>query len=768
VLRPDGDDPYLVVAADKGTATFSDIANGIALQRGFWLGDAFASGGSVGYDHKKMGITARGAWEAVKRHFREMGKDIQATDFSVVGVGDMSGDVFGNGMLLSKHIRLVAAFDHRHIFLDPQADAAAGFAERERLFNLPRSSWDDYNKALIGKGGGVFARSLKEIPLTPEVKALIGATADSLPPAGLINALLKAQVDLLWFGGIGTYIKASSQSHLDVGDRANDGLRIDGGEVRAKVVGEGANLGVTQLGRIEAARAGARIDTDAVDNSAGVDTSDHEVNLKILLGGPVMRGELSLDGRNALLVSMTEDVAQHVLADNYNQTLALSVAQDRAPRDLDAHARLMHDLEARGKLDRAVEFLPSDAQLKALTKEGKGLTRPELCVLLAYAKLDLDAEVLASTLPDDPFFAGLLAGYFPPAAVAAYPEEPGRHRLKREIVSTVLINAIVNLAGPVFVLRSREVTGLSAAEVARGFVLSDGAVGLSALKARIDALDGKTDAGVQIELYGGIADQFRRATRWFLANESLDAPMAETVLGYRARLEALRESYNLSKSDLARIEGTLQTYPCGPSPRLDVAALPGPGPGRRAVGARDRQDARPGGRMLCGAGQRDRAGPLAVHGGEIFPSGTLGSPGAAPPDGWAVAFAARHHSALTHERHRRAGLDQVARHGAGAHAELPSNLGRKRRPQRGEIDAGVQPDSEFGLICSNFLRRKFCRKLLHRKDITGVSLGGITSLVRRAGRVARPVQQGRVGCHGAAWRRLGFGKSRTVGGRRRI
>jgi len=561
VLRPDGDDPYLVVAADKGTATFSDIANGIALQRGFWLGDAFASGGSVGYDHKKMGITARGAWEAVKRHFREMGKDIQATDFSVVGVGDMSGDVFGNGMLLSKHIRLVAAFDHRHIFLDPQADAATGFAERERLFNLPRSSWDDYNKALIGKGGGVFARSLKEIPLTPEVKALIGATADSLPPAGLINALLKAQVDLLWFGGIGTYIKASSQSHLDVGDRANDGLRIDGGEVRAKVVGEGANLGVTQLGRIEAARAGARIDTDAVDNSAGVDTSDHEVNLKILLGGPVMRGELSLDGRNALLVSMTEDVAQHVLADNYNQTLALSVAQDRAPRDLDAHARLMHDLEARGKLDRAVEFLPSDAQLKALTKEGKGLTRPELCVLLAYAKLDLDAEVLASTLPDDPFFAGLLAGYFPPAAVAAYPEEPGRHRLKREIVSTVLINAIVNLAGPVFVLRSREVTGLSAAEVARGFVLSDGAVGLSALKARIDALDGKTDAGVQIELYGGIADQFRRATRWFLANESLDAPMAETVLGYRARLEALRESYNLSKSDLARIEALSKHIP---------------------------------------------------------------------------------------------------------------------------------------------------------------------------------------------------------------
>ena len=561
VLRPDGDDPYLVVAADKGTATFSDIANGIALERGFWLGDAFASGGSVGYDHKKMGITARGAWEAVKRHFREMGTDIQSTDFTVVGVGDMSGDVFGNGMLLSRHIRLVAAFDHRHIFLDPQADAATGFAERERLFNLPRSSWDDYNKALIGKGGGVYARTLKEIPLTPEVKALIGSESGSLAPAELIHALLKAKVDLLWFGGIGTYIKSSSQSQLDAGDRANDALRINGNEVRAKVVGEGANLGVTQLGRIEAARSGARIDTDAVDNSAGVDTSDHEVNLKILLGGPVMRGELNMDQRNELLASMTEDVAHHVLADNYNQTLALSVAQARGARDLDAHGRLMRDLETRGKLDRAVEFLPGDAQLKTLANDGKGLTRPELCVLLAYAKLDLDAEVLASPLPDDPFFASLLDGYFPPPAVTAFPQEPGRHRLKREIVSTVLINAIVNLAGPVFVLRSREVTGLTAAEVARGFVLSDGAFRLSALKTRIDALDGKTDAGVQIEMYAGIADQFSHATRWFLANEPLDAPIAETVLSYRANLDTLRESYSPTKGDLSRIAALSKHVP---------------------------------------------------------------------------------------------------------------------------------------------------------------------------------------------------------------
>jgi glutamate dehydrogenase len=429
------------------------------------------------------------------------------------------------------------------------------------LFNLPRSSWDDYNKALIGAGGGVFSRSLKEVPLSPEVKALIGSDAESLSPPALINALLKAQVDLLWFGGIGTYIKASSQAHLDVGDRTNDALRINGGEVRAKVVGEGANLGVTQLGRIEAARSGARIDTDAVDNSAGVDTSDHEVNLKILLGGPVMRGELSLEKRNTLLASLTDDVARHVLADNYNQTLALSVAQAKGTRDLDAHGRLMRDLESRGKLDRAVEFLPSDAQLKTLANEGKGLTRPELCVLLAYAKLDLDAEVLASPLPDDPFFASLLAGYFPQGAVAAFPEEPERHRLKREIVSTVLINAIVNLAGPCFVLRTREVTGLTAADVARGFVLSDGAFGLSALKARIDALDGKVDAQMQIELYSGIADQFRRAARWFLTNEPQDVPLVETVLRYRASLKALQESYTLTPGDASRIAALSATVP---------------------------------------------------------------------------------------------------------------------------------------------------------------------------------------------------------------
>ena len=542
VLRPDGEDPYLVVAADKGTASFSDIANAIAIDRNFWLGDAFASGGSRGYDHKKMGITARGAWEAVKRHFREMDRDIQNEDFTVIGVGDMSGDVFGNGMLLSRHIRLVAAFDHRHIFLDPNAPTEAAFVERQRLFDLPRSSWDDYNRDLIGKGGGVFARTLKEIALSPEVKTLIGSDKDSLSPPELIHELLKAQTDLLWFGGIGTYIKAAAQSQLDAGDRANDAVRIDGGQVRALVVGEGANLGVTQLGRVEAARGGVRIDTDAVDNSAGVDTSDHEVNLKILLSGPARRGELDDDKRDTLLAAMTGDVAQHVLADNYDQTLALSVAEHNGVLDADAALRLIADLETRGKLDRAVEFLPSNAEMKKLEHDGKGLTRPELAVLLAYAKLDLDAELLASTLPADPALHDLLIGYFPPAAIAAFPGEPDRHRLKTEIVSTVLTNRLVNLAGPFFVLRMKELSGRGAATIARAFVIADGAFGLSALKARIDATDGTAKAEDQIAAYAAIAAHLQRVTPWFLAarQSNIAADIAAAIALYRGGVDALR------------------------------------------------------------------------------------------------------------------------------------------------------------------------------------------------------------------------------------
>ncbi len=543
VLRHDGDDPYLVVAADKGTATFSDIANGIAEARGFWLGDAFASGGSHGYDHKKMGITARGAWEAVKRHFRELGRDIQSESFTCVGVGDMSGDVFGNGMLLSKKTLLIAAFDHRHIFLDPDPDPEKSWNERQRMFDLPRSSWDDYNKALISKGGGVYPRTAKEIPVSAEIKALIGLEADKVSPAQLISALLKAPVDLLFFGGIGTFIKAGSQTNLDVGDRANDPVRINGADVRAKVVGEGANLGVTQLGRIEYARNGGRIDTDAIDNSAGVDTSDHEVNLKILLGGPLRRGVLKPEARDALLNEMTEDVAKHVLTDNYDQTLALSVAESRASKDLDAHGRFMRDLEARGKLDRAVEFLPDDIELRKRAQADQGLTRPELSVLLAYAKLDLDAEIIASDLPDDPTFESTLASYFPPEAVKRFPDELRQHRLRREIIANTLVNQIVNLAGPLFVARMKEMSGAPDARIARAFAAADGAFGLSALKVRIDSLDLHVKAQVQIGMYADIAEILRRLGLWFITNVPEDVDLAETIALYRAGTESLRGTF---------------------------------------------------------------------------------------------------------------------------------------------------------------------------------------------------------------------------------
>ena len=542
-VRHDEDDPYLVVAADKGTATFSDIANGIAEGRGFWLGDAFASGGSHGYDHKKMGITARGAWEAVKRHFREMGRDVQKQPFTCVGVGDMSGDVFGNGMLLSKCTRLLAAFDHRHIFLDPDPDPAKSWDERKRMFDLPRSSWEDYNRQLISKGGGIYPRTLKEIALSPEVKAMTGLTGDKATPAELMKAILKAPVDLLWFGGIGTYVKAAAQSNMDAGDRANDAIRVNGGEVRAKVVGEGANLGCTQLGRVEYAFAGGRINTDAIDNSAGVDTSDHEVNLKILFSGPMRRGEITGDARDTLLTAMTDDVAAHVLQDNYDQTLTLSVAQSRASKDLDAHGRFMRDLESRGKLDRAVEFLPDDAQLRVRAQSDRGLTRPELAVLLAYSKLDLKAELIKSALPDDPHFTSELVGYFPALAAEKLRGEMESHRLRREIVTDVLANRLINLAGPVFVARMKEMTGASGAEVTRVSVVAEGSFGLSELKARVDALDGKVDAAVQTSMYTDIAELLRRLGLWFLANVPANADFASTIALYRAGVGKLKGTF---------------------------------------------------------------------------------------------------------------------------------------------------------------------------------------------------------------------------------
>ncbi|MGA9794986.1 MAG: NAD-glutamate dehydrogenase [Rhizomicrobium sp.] len=579
VVRHDGDDPYLVVAADKGTATFSDIANGIAESRGFWLGDAFASGGSHGYDHKKMGITARGAWEAVKRHFRELGRDIQTEPFTVVGVGDMSGDVFGNGMLLSKATKLLAAFDHRHIFLDPDPDPAKSWAERQRMFDLPRSDWSMYDKALLSKGGGIYARSMKEIPLSPEIRKVLGIGEEKLAPAALMKAILKADVDLLWFGGIGTYIKASSQSNLEAGDRANDAVRINGADIGAKVVGEGANLGCTQLGRIEYAFAGGRINTDAIDNSAGVDTSDHEVNLKILFSGPLRRGELSGAQRDTLLEEMTDDVAEHVLRDNYDQTLALSVAQARGTGDMDAQGRFIRDLERRGKLDRAVEFLPSDEDLRKRAIAGQALTRPELAVLLAYAKLDLDAEIIDSKLPDESYFASELAGYFPPAAVTRFPDEMIHHRLRRNIIATVLANKIVNLAGPVFVHRMKEISSAPASRIARAYAVAEGAFGLNALKARVDALDLKVPAAVQTGMYADIAEFLRRLGLWFLVNVPADADLADTIALYRGGTEKLRGTFStvVSPYELEATTNRIKELEDAGVPHDvadDVAALP--------------------------------------------------------------------------------------------------------------------------------------------------------------------------------------------------
>ena len=529
MVRWDGDDPYLVVAADKGTATFSDIANAVSAEYGHWLGDAFASGGSVGYDHKKMGITARGAWEAVKRHFREVGTDIQTTPFTVIGVGDMSGDVFGNGMLLSPATRLIAAFDHRDIFIDPDPDPAASLAERQRLFDLPRSSWQDYDKALISRGGGVFSRSLKAVPLSPEIKALTGLSHDEATPAELMHALLKAPCDLLYFGGIGTYVKARAETHADAKDKQNDAIRADAEELRCKVIGEGANLGMTQRGRIAAARAGVRLNTDAIDNSAGVDSSDHEVNIKILLNGLVRAGAMTQEARNDLLASMTDDVAAHVLAHNYDQTLAITLQEATAGADLDAHERFMDRLEAAGRLDRKVETLPSPDEMRALGEARLGLTRPQLAVLTAYAKIQLFDELVASDAPDDPYFAATLKAYFP-AGCAPFEEAMARHRLKREIIATVRANRMVDLGGATFLDRVRESAVADVAGIARAFAAAEAVFGLDGLIDAVNALDNAIPAAAQIELLQEVQAVLRRQTFW-LARKAARADGARTVDG---------------------------------------------------------------------------------------------------------------------------------------------------------------------------------------------------------------------------------------------
>lgn len=540
-MRRDGDDPYLVVAADKGTASFSDTANAIAISRGFWLGDAFASGGSVGYDHKKMAITARGGWEAVKRHFREMDRNIQAEPFSVVGVGDMSGDVFGNGMLLSPEIRLVAAFDHRDIFFDPTPDAAVSLAERKRLFALPRSSWQDYDKSLISAGGGVFSRSLKVIPLSEEMQALLGLKKATASPNEVMRAILSAQVDLLWFGGIGTYIKAPEEDDASVGDRANDAIRVTADQVRAKVVGEGANLGVTQRGRIAYALKGGRINTDAIDNSAGVNSSDLEVNIKIALAPVVAAGALDGETRIAFLASMTDDVAALCLRNNYLQGLALSLAERAGTSELPDHRVLIEGLEERGRLDRAVEFLPSDAVLDARAAQGKGLTRPELAVILAYAKLSLFDDLVAGRAIDTPYLAGELFRYFPQKLNETYPAAVEGHRLKREVIATVLANAMINRGGPAFVSELMAATSASAGEVALAYAAVRDVYGLTALYAGIDALDNKVPGAVQLALYAQVEALLYREALWFLRNGNVGASdVAALVERHKAGVEALR------------------------------------------------------------------------------------------------------------------------------------------------------------------------------------------------------------------------------------
>ncbi|MDZ4792607.1 MAG: NAD-glutamate dehydrogenase [Hyphomicrobiales bacterium] len=532
VVRHDGDDPYLVVAADKGTATFSDIANGIALEHGFWLGDAFASGGSVGYDHKKMAITARGGWEAVKRHFREMNADIQTTPFRVIGVGDMSGDVFGNGMLLSRAIKLVAAFDHRDIFLDPDPDTETSWEERKRMFDLPRSSWQDYNRALISSGGSVFSRNVKSIDLPLQAQALLGLPSPATPNQ-IMNAILKMQTDLLWFGGIGTFIRATTETNEQAGDRTNDTIRVTALEVLAKVIGEGANLGLTQKARIEFGLNGGRINTDAIDNSAGVNSSDFEVNIKIGLASAMASGKLTLEDRNVFLASMTDQVADSVLRNNYLQTLAISLGERRGMDDLGFQRRLMQKFEVAGLLDRKLEGLPSDGELAERRMKAQPLTRPELAVLLAYSKIDLKREILASHVPDDPYLSQELSNYFPAAMRERFGEEIAAHRLRREIVATVLTNDIINCGGSTFSVRLADETGHEPETIAYAFAAAMGVFGMASMYNAIDALDGKVDGGRQLALYHTVQDALRQTTAWFLRHGRFELGLTKVIEAYR-------------------------------------------------------------------------------------------------------------------------------------------------------------------------------------------------------------------------------------------
>jgi glutamate dehydrogenase len=555
-------DAYLVVAADKGTAHLSDTANEVSAEYGFWLGDAYASGGSAGYDHKELGITAKGAWESVKRHFGELGQDVMTEPFTVVGIGDMSGDVFGNGMLMSPAIKLVAAFDHRHVFIDPDPDPATSIEERRRLFELPSSSWDDYDRSLISEGGGVWPRSAKSVPLSEQARAVLGVEAQSLSPMELCQAILRAPVDLFWNGGIGTFVKASTESHEDAGDRANDPLRVNGGDLRCRVVAEGGNLGFTQRGRIEYAMAGGRINTDAIDNSAGVDCSDHEVNLKILLAQAVESGDLTIEQRNDLLESVVDHVVAHVLYDNYLQVQILSQESANSATRMEAYEALMEELERAGLLDRQLESLPSTDRMAERESAGAGMVRPELCVLLAYAKRLLRDQIQPSSLPDDPHLEADLAAYFPQPVVDRFGALLATHPLRREIIATIVTNDVINSMGSTFVARMAAETGAAPDEICRAFLIAREVTDARQHWGRVEALRSDVPVGTAAELMAGVDSMVEQFARWYLrydAELDLRTAIDRDQPGFRDLLAHLQEaatsSWRLEYEE--RLEGYL-------------------------------------------------------------------------------------------------------------------------------------------------------------------------------------------------------------------
>ncbi|NNF50840.1 MAG: NAD-glutamate dehydrogenase [Gammaproteobacteria bacterium] len=562
LVRHDNDDPYLVVAADKGTATFSDIANSVSIEHGFWLGDAFASGGSVGYDHKKMGITARGAWESVKRHFREIGVDTQKEVFTAAGIGDMSGDVFGNGMLLSPHIRLQAAFNHLHIFLDPDPDPASSFAERKRLFALPRSGWDDYNTELLSKGGGIFSRKDKQIKPSKEVRAMLDLKQESLTPQELITAILKMRVDLLWNGGIGTYVKASTEANADVGDRTNDSVRVNGSDLRCRVIGEGGNLGFTQLGRVEYTLAGGRMNTDFIDNSAGVDCSDREVNIKILLNLVRQHKRLTDARRQRLLAAMTDEVGQLVLRNNYLQSQAISMLETHAAERVNEHAHVIRAMERRKELDRALEALPNEEEIAERRRNQRGLTRPELAVLLSYSKISLYKDLLKSDVPEDAYLGLELTRYFPAPLQKHHSELMGKHRLRREIIANAITNSMINRMGPTFADRMQEEAGADAASVARAYTIAREAFGMREIWIDIENLDNQVNARVQYAMMSETTQLLKHATRWLLGPLWKSLNIADTVDHFLPGVTELYGVMNklLLGSDLKQFQETRQLY----------------------------------------------------------------------------------------------------------------------------------------------------------------------------------------------------------------